>query len=191
MKTTLRKLISEIDFNNKKIQCSPDWEELSSIFNINNLYYSEDERLKVYFIKKWYCTDSYVGLRAYFLNGVFVATSYQVGRKADEDFSFVSKALALELKNYLLEISVNEEIEPNYDIIDESDLDEEIPNTYKIEFNTQILHKTALLNGERVEILKTRYNWGDDRYFHTVEIKNAKSKKEEINCQELDFEYNV
>ena len=191
MKTTLRKLISEIDFNNKKIQCSPDWEELSSIFNINNLYYSEDERLKVYFIKKWYCTDSYVGLRAYFLNGVFVATSYQVGRKADEDFSFVSKALALELKNYLLEISVNEEIEPNYDIIDESDLDEEIPNTYKIEFNTQILHKTALLNGERVEILKTRYNWGDDRYFHTVEIKNTKGKKEEIHCQELDFEYNV
>ena len=191
MKTTLRKLISEIDFNNKFIQDTPNWEELSDIFGINNLYYSEDERLKVYFIKKWYCTDSYVGLRAYFLNGVFVATSYQSGRKSSEDFCFVSKALALDLKNYLFEISIKEEIEPNYDIIDDSDLDEEIPNTYKIEYNTQILHKTALLNGERVEILKTSYNWGDNRYFHTVEIKNAKGNKQEIDCRELDFEYNV
>jgi hypothetical protein len=89
MKTTLRKLISEIDFNKSSVQDTPNWEDLSKIFNLE-LYWSEDTRLKCYFIKKWYCTDSFVGLRAYFLDDEFVATSYQQGRKFNEDFTFVS-----------------------------------------------------------------------------------------------------
>jgi len=191
MKTTLRKLISEIDFNKSSVQDTPNWEDLSEIFNLE-LYWSEDTRLKCYFIKKWYCTDSYVGLRAYFLVDEFVATSYQQGRKFDEDFTFVSKEIAEKLRNYLISLLEPEEEVFNFDVFKDKDLDEEIPSTYKIEYNSQILHKTALYNGERVDIVKTRYDWEEkDKYFHTVEIKDKNNKKFEVHVNELDFEYNV
>jgi hypothetical protein len=192
MKTTLRKLISEIDFNNKEIQDEPDFSRLGNIFNIYDLHYSNDTRLKSYFIRKWYCTDSYVGLKAYFLDGEFIATSWQSGRKMDEEFTFVSKEKALKLKIYLESLVEEDSGVGLIDLFKEKDLDEEISNTFKIEYNSQILHRTGLLKGERVEILKKRYSWEDkENYFHTVKIKKQDGIIEEIDCRELDFEYNV
>jgi hypothetical protein len=189
MKTTLRKLISEIDFNKSSVQSTPNWEDLSKIFNLE-LYWSEDTRLKCYFIKKWLCTDSFVGFRAYFLDDEFVAISYQEGRKFDEEFDFVSKKLAEKVRNYLISLLEPEGI--NVGLIGSNVLDEEIPSTYKIKYNSQILHKTALYNGERVDIVKTIYDWEEkDKYFHTVEIKDKNNKKFEVHVNELDFEYNV
>ena len=192
MKTTLRKLISEIDLTNKDIQNTPDFSRLGNIFNIYDLHYSNDTRLKSYFIRKWYCTDSYVGLKAYFLDGEFIATSWQSGRKMDEEFTFVSKEKALKLKIYLESLVEEDSGVGLIDLFEEKDLDEEIPNTFKIEYNSQILHKTGLLKGERVEILKKHYSWEDkENYFHTVKIKKQDGIIEEIDCRELDFEYNV
>jgi len=190
-KTTLRKLISEVKFTNQT-ESSPDWETLSNIFSIWNLSYSNDDRLKAYFIKKWYCTDSYVGLRTYFLDGEFVAISGQSSRKSDEEFTFMSKECAEKVRLYLISL-VHEEKEIHVDILDEDELDEEIPGTFKIQYNTQIIDKTALLNGQRVDIIRTRYDFNKepDKYFHCVEIKKENGDKEEVNVQDLDFEYNV
>lgn len=145
----------------------------------------------MFFIKKWYCTDSYVGIRAYFLDDEFLAISNQIGRKMDEDFSFVSESLANKLKIYL-ESLVFQENQFKLDIIDENFLDEEIPSTYKIEYNSQILHKEGFLNGEKVKIIKSVYPWTDkNNYFHTVQIELPNGKKQKIDCRELDFEYNI
>lgn len=190
MKTTLRNLISEIDFNNEILHSQVDWEELSSVFNIYNLSWSDDTRLKAYYIKTWYCTDSWVGIRAYFLDDEFVAISYQSGRKSNEDFGFVSNELALKTKVYLQ--SLVEEDEFKIDILE--CLDAEIPNTYKIEYNSQILHKSALLQGEKVEIVKTNYESEgihSPNYFHTVEVKLPNGDKKEVSCKELDFKFNT
>jgi hypothetical protein len=190
--TTLNDLIKNIDFNNKKLESTPDWEELARIFNVLDLYWSDDTRLKAYFIKTWYCTDSWVGIRAYFLDGEFVALSNQSGRKGDEDFEFVNKESAKKVEDYLRSLVVENRVEPYFDILE--GLDDEIPSTYKIQYNTQILHKTALLNGEKVEIVKTNYESEgikSPNYFYTVMIKHSNGKKEEINCKELDFEYNT
>jgi hypothetical protein len=200
--TTLRKLISEID----KAKCAtePSWEDLGNLFNIYNLYWSDDTRLKCYFIKKWYCTDSYVGMRVYFLDDEFIAISNQTGRKMTEEFEFVSKDLALKLRSYLESLVNDDENPPQLNIIDEKQLDAEISSTYKIEYNSQILHKEAFFHGKKVEIIKKSYSWKEkveiikkgysweekDKYFHTVEIKLSNGKKEEIDCRDLDFEYN-
>lgn len=189
-KTTFRKIISEIDFSNKKLESDPAWTNLSSIFNIT-LDWSDDTRLKSYYIKIHYCTDSYVGMKAYFLDGEFVAISNQVGRKWDEEFSFVSKEIAEKVRNYLLTLLEPEDYSPNIDIIES--LDEEIPNTYKIEYNTQILHKKALYNDEYVDIIKTNFeNEGmkSPNYFHSVIIKKG-NEKFLVDCRDLDFEFNT
>ncbi len=187
MTTTLRKLISEID---KTKETDVNWEKLANIFNLYNLYYSDDARLKCYFIKKWLCTDTHVGIRCYYLNDEPICISTQTARKDTENFTFFSKQSAIKLKNYLESLIVLEE-DYNLDIIEDSFLDEEIPSTYKIEYNSQILHKLAFLNGEKVDIIKTIYPWDDkENYFHTVKIKLPNGKHKEIDCRELDFEYN-
>jgi len=190
MKTTLLKLISEIDFKNKSMFSDVDWTELSNLFGIYNLDYSNDERLKAYFIRTWYCTDSYVGLRAYFLDGEFVAISFQSGRKANEDFDFASEFVAKKVKDYLLSL-VEKENGIKVSVLSDKELNDEIPNTYKIEYNSQIRHATALLNEEKVSIIKKYYNQSTVNYFHTVEIQISDGKKHEIDCRELDFEYNT
>jgi hypothetical protein len=189
--TTLRKLISEIDFTNKKLEDCPDWTNLSSEFNIN-LDWSDDTRLKSYFIKVHHCTDSFVGIKAYFLDGEFVAVSNQNGRKWPEEFEFVSTEIAEKVKNYLVSLLDPEEYAIHVDII--SCLDEDIPNTYKIEYNTQILHKKALYNGEYVDIIKTNFESEgihSPNYFHSVEIKTSNNEKLLVKCTDLDFEYNT
>lgn len=54
--TTLKEIISSINFDDKRIQTSPDWEKLASNFGIYDLYWSEDTRLKGYHVKTWLCT---------------------------------------------------------------------------------------------------------------------------------------
>lgn len=189
--TTLRKLISEIDFNNKKLKSDPNWAHLSRCFDINDFGWSDDTRLSCYYIKVHYCTDSWVGIKAYFFDNRFVAISEQLGRKHNEEFSFVSDEEAKNVRNYLL--SLQEVIErDNFDLLD-CDLDNEISDTYKIEYNTQILHNTALLNGVEIKILKKNFQHEgieSKNYFHSVEIEHN-GKKEIIDCRDLDFRYNT
>jgi hypothetical protein len=186
--TTLREIISQIDLDNTP-QSSPDWEELSSLFNINNLYWSDDPRLKCYQIKKWLCTDTHVGINAYFLDDVFIGISEQKYRKSIPEFKLMDKTKTI-LYEYL--ISLVDQPEFHIDTLSDNDLDNEIPNTFKIEYNSQILHKSALLNGERVKIIKTIYDWNDkENYFHTVKIQKPNKDIIEVHINTLDFEYNV
>ena len=189
--TTLRKLVSEIDFDNKSLKSDPDWENLSECFNISDLHYSDDIRLTSYFIKVHYCTYSWVGIKAYFLDNEFVAISKQNGRKDVENFSFVSVEQAEKVRTYLLSL-VQKDDHYNLDIC--VVLDDEIHDTYKIEYNEQILHKSAFINGEKVKILKTNFNSGgilSINYFHSVEIQHENGHKEIVDCRDLDFQYNT
>ena len=148
-----------------------------------------DERLKCYFIKRWYCTDSYVGLRAYFLDDELVAFSFQGGRKADESFEFISKDSAKKLREYVYSLIVKRDFE--YDSLSYiENIDDEVDPMFKIEYNSQILHKYGFLNGEKVEIVKKHYPFSDPRYFHTVEVKRENGVKTEVDCRDLLFEYN-
>lgn len=190
MKTTLKKLISEIDFKNKALQDDVNWDDLSNCFNIYDLSWSNDERLKCYFIKTWYCTDSYVGIRAYFLDDKFVAVSAQNGRKSSEDFEFVSMDVAKEVRDYLLSL-VEKEDGLKIQLLTEDELNQEIPDTYKIQYNSQIRHASALFNGEIVSIIKKPFNIDTDNHFHIVEIQKENGDKQKIDCRLLDFRYNT
>jgi hypothetical protein len=66
-------------------------------------HYDEfEKRVKKYWIKSWLCTDTYVGLAAYYLDDELVAISTQQGRKYDEEFEWVSVELRHKLRTFLL-----------------------------------------------------------------------------------------
>jgi hypothetical protein len=184
--TTLREIIEAVDFNDTNIQTSPDWEKLASVFDIYEFFWSEDIRLKVYHVKTWLCTDTWVGWEAYFLDGKFVCISSQSARKSDKDFEFVSQEIAKKVESYIRSLAKKEN-NTTYNILD---LDMEFSERYSIEYNSGILHKTAWLKDEKVSILKTRYPHNSKNYFHIVLIKFSNGKKVEIDCRDLLFDYN-
>lgn len=183
----LKEVLNSINFEDKRIQTHPDWEELAQEFGID-LYWSEDERLKAYHVKTWQCTDTWVGWEAYFLDKELVCISSQNARKSDKDFEFISKESFIKVRDYLLSLTLEDE-DKNINILD---LELEIPEKYVIEYSNQILHKTAWLDNNKVEIIKKRYSYEEkDKYFHTVEIKTEDGNVREVDCRELLFDYNT
>lgn len=158
-------------------------------FNFN-FDYIEQERLKAYWIGNWYCTDSYVGWRMYFLDEEPVAVSSQLGRKSSETFEWFSRELALKVKAYLISIMVKQnEDELNIKLCN---LNEDVGDSYKIEFNSQILdYKNVVYQGKSVEILeriKDNPDWGIEK---NLRVKLPNGNETVLNVNELDFKYHL
>lgn len=188
MKTMkLKDVIKNINFEDKNIQSDIDWEGLGNAIDIPNYWslWFEQERLKAYFIQQWLCTDSWVGVRAYFLDGKIIAVSSQLGRKMGEDFAFTSKEDAEKLKAYIQSLINEEEDEIKVEILD---LEQELKEFYSVNYNTEILHKHAIYDGHKVEIVKRDFrseDIGSINYFYSVEVKFEDGKKQIVDCRQL------
>jgi hypothetical protein len=177
--TTTRKIIESIDLE-KYGESVDGSEDLPAIFGIYD-YVPFDDRLKMVFVRPHYCTDSWVGVRAYYLDGEFVALSTQKGRKYDEEFQFVSNEAAMKVKDYVISF-----VEPQYDIKIADKLDEEIDDFYTVEYSEQILHKHGIHGGERVEIKRKKRKWDD---FHTATIVGKDGKDRDVDCRDILLAY--
>jgi len=180
-----------IDIANKidkseKNESYVDTDQFSSEFNYEFDWIKQD-RLKAYWIGNWYCTDSYVGYRMYFLDDEPVAVSIQKGRKWPEEFNWLSKELALKVREYLISIMPKKEDDLYFNICD---INEDIGDSYKIEFNSQILNiNNAVLNGKPIKILeriKEAPDYGIDKM---LKIKLSNGEEKIVNIKELDFKY--
>ena len=183
-----------IDIANKinkseKNESYVDTDQFSSEFNYEFDWIKQD-RLKAYWIGNWYCTDSYVGYRMYFLDDGPVAISSQMGRKCNENFEWFSKELAWKVREYLISIMPKvEEDELNITI---GNINEEVGNGYKIHYNTQILNpKNAMLNGELVEILERIKDTPDYGIDKNLKVKLSNGEIKIINIEDLDFKYHL
>lgn len=183
----IKELANKID----KSKENEDWVDVGAIgsqFNLN-IDDIEQDRLKCYWVGNWYCTDTWVGYRIYFLDDIAVAFSIQSARKCCEDIYWFSKELALKVKEYLITLMIQEEDELDISICD---IDDEIGDSYKINFNNEILScNKPTLNGEDVTILeRIRYknDYGIDQELK-IRLKNGEEKV--VNIKELDFKYYI
>lgn len=165
------------------------WVNISEIgeeFNLD-IDYVEQDRLKSYWVGNWYCTDTWVGFKIYFLDNEAVAFSMQPARKSDEEFHWFSKELALKVKKYLLTLLIDEKMYINI-----CNINEDLGDSYKIQFNSQILScNKPMLNGEEITILeRVRYenDYGIDRELK-IQLKTGEEKI--VNIEDLDFKYYV
>ena len=160
--------------------------ESMGIFDV----WSDDERLSSYFIGNWNCSGTYVGYRVYFLDDNPVAITTQLGRKCSEVFEWLSIDAYNCVKKYLQSLQITEED----DSISLAVLDQEIGETYKIEFNGQIFDyqkSIPLYKGEKVSIIEMG-KIGE--YFSTeknVKIKFIDESERWIELHELDFPFNL
>jgi len=183
-----------IDIANKidksqKNESYVDIENFSSEFDFDFGFNLQQDKVKAYWIGNWYCTDSYVGYRMYFLDGEPVAVSTQTGRKSNEQFEWFSKELALKVKDYLISLMSKDENELNIKLCD---INDDIGDSFKINFNAEILNpERATYNSEAIEILekiKDEHNWGIGSQ---LRIKLLNEEEKIIDIKELDFKFNI
>jgi hypothetical protein len=188
----LKHIIENIE-KTKENSCDPNYEDLFSFFNIpyNWIDFDESRSLKCYFYQKWYCTDSWVGGRIYFLNDKPVLLSFQGGRKWDEDFSAISQEAYDETKKYLLSLLVEDEDDFK---IESLDLDKEMGDGFHVSYGEQLLTKSGVYKptGQSAEIIKTYRGMNDIKKWHLVDIKLDDGKiMKEVTLDEVLIPYSI
>ncbi|MGZ3922003.1 MAG: hypothetical protein ACXVC7_17005 [Bacteroidia bacterium] len=158
--------LKQVD-KSEKNSTTPDFQDFCDELGIQDYSgWNEkfNERVKGYYVQKWLCTDTWVGLIAYYFDGELVAGSFQSARKSDTNYEFVSKELAYKVINFI--ISIIEQEEPNFNIIDEN---EEIEDTYSLDFGGQILIKSGFYDDLPCKVVKMV----EDKYhlYEQIEVK--------------------
>ena len=164
-------------------------EDLLSAVGLDIYYHNYDDpvNLTANHLKQWCCTDTWVGIDVIYLNNNPVAVTNQVGRKTDVNIYFLSEEAKNSVKDYLISLYNNQQDCADY--LTEDDLNEEMGDYFKIEYSSQVLYKTAWLNGEQVEITQKPRNLNNKINLHTVAIKHKDGVEKWIDVRELDFEY--
>ena len=166
------------------------WDEnLLSALGLDVIHhnYEKPVNLTINHLKQWYCTDTWVGIDVIYLNNHPVAVTNQIGRKCDVNIYFLSKEAKNSVKEYLLSLYSSQQDYSEY--LTEDDLNEDMGDYFKIEYASEVLYRTAWLNGEQVEITQKPRNLNDNINFHTVAIKHKDGVEEWVDVRELDFEY--
>lgn len=83
-----------------------------------------EKGLVAYWVISRYCTDSYVGLQAIYLNGELVAYSQQEGRKCDYEVTFLNIEAAKAVKDFV--VSCMETHEDEFEVATAEDLEQDI-----------------------------------------------------------------
>ena len=186
--STLKQLIEKASQLPKKEYELWDENLLSALgLDIIHHNYEEPVSLSTNHLKQWYCTDTWVGIDVIYLNNHPVAVTNQIGRKWDVNIYFLSEEAKNSVKDYLISLYNNQQDCADY--LTEDDLNEEMGDYFKIEYASEVLYKTAWLNGEQVEITQKPRTVNDNFNLHTVAIKHKDGVEEWIDVRELDFEY--
>lgn len=155
----LSEIVGKIDKaeKNRDDNCIWDLSEFQRELNICQESVMQNERearLMGYWVAKTYDSDSHVGLRAYFFDEKFAAISFQSGRRSDEVFEWASQEIALEVRGYILSLSLNEEV--NVKIVD---MEEDIGKGLSVHFASELLVDTVLYEDKPVSVVGVKRDY--------------------------------
>lgn len=151
-------------------------------FDIYDYKYTEEaKRLSYNFPIKWYCTDSYVGMRIYYLDEEPICISSQSGRKSDESFKWLSKEAFEKTRNFLHSFVQKKEF---FDLIDENEKIDD--GGFSVSFCSQLLSKEGYVNDKKIRILDK----GDENIVCTkalVEYENGQQEVVPVSTIKLKY----
>lgn len=163
----LKDIIANLD-KSEAILCDNikwDLEDIMSSLNLScyGVNQSETYRLKSYWLGKHLCTDTHVGIKAYFLDDEFVCLGKQNARKSTEWIRWVSDDCATKVRQYILSL-----VDVEDDCPELLDMNEELGEGYRVEYTGQLLTKTVNYNGDLVTVVKD--NPEGYTNFHTITV---------------------
>lgn len=164
----IKDIIANLDKSpSNEDDCTWDVEKIAQDLDVESCGVFQREgniRLKCYWIGKHLCTDTWVGIRAYFLDDNFVCASKQNARKCDENFYWVSDEAANDVRKYILSLKCEDDLSVSL-----LDLDEDIGEGYTVEYTGQLLTKEVMYQGSLVTVIKDSNNGYTN--FHTITVE--------------------
>lgn len=152
----LKDIINNLDKSESNECRSIQWnlETLVQECNLSSWSVQQEDdniRLRSYWVSNHYCTDTYVGYRAYFLDDVFVCLSYQSARKSDETFEWVSKEALENVRSFIISLQEEDELSLPKEYLD---MEEEFGEGYPIQYTGQMLRREVLYKGKLVDVVE-------------------------------------
>lgn len=189
--------IKDLIYNVKKSDLNKDWvdpEVFQHDLRFDNPSFNYEkvaERMTCYFAGSWYCTDSAVGTRVYFLDDQPVALSFQSGRKSDENIYFTSKETAVKVREFLLSCIENADEDP-YEYCGYLNLDDDIGDGYHINYTKQITN-ISLASGILFGDKEVKYvGDGDPKdYISQKCVIKTEGREKTVDIDKLKFKWLV
>lgn len=109
MNITLREALAKLDTKVVKSEDPNRWEFAAALGLPTNVSWDPEfeKHLRAYPIRVWMCTDTMVGIYAYFLDGEVVAVSYQSERKGTKRIRFTSVEASVKVYRLLRSLSTD------------------------------------------------------------------------------------
>jgi len=148
--------------------------------------YDFDDRFKSYWIARHYCTDSRVGLRAYYLDGEPVCGSHQGGRKCEESFEWISQEAAEKVLEYMKELAEERGQKLNVNILNPED---ELGDGYYIKFATQVMDYTVIYDGKEYPVDKESTN--RQSYINEFIVIETEEGKKKVDLEDCLFPWRI
>lgn len=146
------------------------------------------DQVKGYYIQKWLCTDTWVGLVAYFWNGEPLAISWKPARKSSKEFRFVSVDVANRLRDFIRELTASNDPDPTL-----ADLDQDLGETYTVNWASELLVSEAFYEGEKVKIFPA--GWTDysqpSATWKLVDVEFPNGEVLKVSVENLHIPYHL
>jgi len=179
---TLRYVIDNIikdenSKNDKYINFDIFFEE----FNLNgSIDYNKNDDLRCFRIASHICTDTEVGIRAYFLKDEFICLTHQSARKSSENIvGWASLEIAKKTESYVKSLIVHEDKKP----IDILDMDEIFGSGYKVNYTGQMTSTHVIYNDEFCEVLEDKSDGYSNFYNIVILYKDEKITVDIRDCE--------
>lgn len=145
--TTFRDVLARVD-KSAENATHMDPDDLCQVLRLDSFDYSAyqkfNERVVGYWVTRWQCTDTWVGVTVYCLDGEPFAIGSKMARRQTEHYQFVSKAAMALVREFVLSLFDDQE-SPEVDLLD---LDEEIEDTYHVNYASQIIDREGFHEGK-------------------------------------------
>lgn len=170
-----------VDFETIGEDLGLSWEEIEEIEE------SKNERIRTEFVSCHYCTDEYVGLEAYFLDGELICLTHKAARKSNKQVvGWVSQELAQETKDYIKSISKKKDSVFEVEILN---LEEDIGDSFKVEYTNQLIHKNIRYKNEMHKVvLSPDKDINGKSNFHEIVIEKEGCEKR-VDVRDLEIPY--
>ena len=127
-----------------------DWEKFGTALGFPDFYWGQqpddaEKRITAYYVKAWNCTDTWVGIVAYFWDGSFVGYSVQEARKSGIDYYWVGREAVRQLRSYM-------QSEFDLDSLSYCDPDAELDEYSTFKYRDAVVDNEGVWDGEPVTV---------------------------------------
>lgn len=105
-------------------------------------YTKFSERVSQADLVTWICTDTGVGIYAYYFDDKLVAVSFQPARKSYISLEWVSRELRVKMREFMLSLYTIDHVLEEFYLIDNDVTDEVIQSYEDSQYETEIWNKT-------------------------------------------------